>query len=301
MYNSRTRICMDIQSFYETGTGTWSYLLADPERRLAAIIDPVWVFDPVSGQTSEVALDPLLEAAKRRGYTVQWVLETHAHADHLSAAGRIRQLTGAQIACSRGICQVQRNFARVFNLTGVDVDGSQFDRLLAEGDRIQLGGLEIQVMETPGHTADSLTYRVGDAAFVGDTLFAPTYGTARCDFPGGDAGQLYDSVRRICALPPQTRLFLCHDYPKQGDEPVATVTVAQTRAENIHIHDGVARADFVAMRERRDSELGMPKLILPSLQVNILAGTLPPAEMNGVHYLKIPVNQQIQALIGEQQ
>jgi glyoxylase-like metal-dependent hydrolase (beta-lactamase superfamily II) len=290
---------MDIQSFYESGTGTWSHLLADPEHRAAAIIDPVWVYDPVSGQTSDAALEPLLQAAERSGYQVQWVLETHAHADHLTGAARIRRVSGARIACSRGICQVQENFARVFNMRGMAIDGSQFDRLLVEGDRLQLGGLEIEVMETPGHTSDSLTYRVGDAAFVGDTLFAPAYGTARCDFPGGDAGQLYDSIRRICSLPPDTRLFLCHDYPAEGQEPVAMVTVAQTRADNIHVHADVTREEFVAMRTQRDDGLGLPKLILPSLQVNILAGDLPPADPNGVHYLTTPVDRTIESLIRE--
>jgi glyoxylase-like metal-dependent hydrolase (beta-lactamase superfamily II) len=290
---------MDIQSFYESGTGTWSHLLADPELRAAAIIDPVWVFDPVSGQTSDAALKPLLQAAERSGYQVQWVLETHAHADHLTGAARIREATGARIACSRGICRVQGNFVRVFNMRGAATDGSQFDRLLVEGDRLHLGGLEIEVMETPGHTSDSLTYRVGDAAFVGDTLFAPAYGTARCDFPGGDAGQLYDSIRRICSLPPDTRIFLCHDYPAEGQEPVAMVTVAQTSADNIHVHAGVTREEFVAMRTRRDDGLGLPKLILPSLQVNILAGDLPPADPNGVHYLTTPVDRTIESLIRE--
>ena len=288
---------MDIQSFYESGTGTWSHLLADPEHLVAAIIDPVWVYDPVSGLTSDTALEPLLQAAERCGYQLQWVLETHAHADHLTGAAQIRERTGAGIACGRGICQVQENFARVFNMHGAATDGSQFDRLLAEGDRIRLGGLEIEVMETPGHTSDSVTYRVGDAAFVGDALFAPARGTARCDFPGGDAGQLYDSIRRICSLPQQTRLFLCHDYPDEGQEPVAMVTVAQTRADNIHVHAGVTREEFVAMRTQRDAGLGLPKLILPSLQVNILAGELPTADTNGVPYLRMPVNRTIESLI----
>jgi glyoxylase-like metal-dependent hydrolase (beta-lactamase superfamily II) len=289
---------MQIKSFHEPGSGTWTHLLADPARNAAAIIDPVWVFDPVSGLTNTEFVDEILQLADQAGLRVEWVLETHAHADHLTAAHHVKQETGAKVACSRGICGVQKNFAKVFNMR-MQTDGGQFDRLLDEGDIIVLGDLEIRVMDTPGHTGDSITYLVKDAAFVGDTLFAPSYGTARCDFPGGDAEKLYDSVKKIYALPENTRIFLCHDYPKTGEEPVHTVTVAQSLAENIHINAGTAREDFVNMRTRRDAQLGLPKLILPSLQVNILSGAAPAAEANGVVYLKTPFNRSIETLIGK--
>ena len=225
------------------------------------------------------------------------MLETHAHADHLTAADLVRRRTGARIACGRGICRVQETFAGVFNMTGVATDGSQFDRLLAEGDTLNVGSLEIRVIETPGHTADSVSYLVEDAVFVGDTLFAPAFGTARCDFPGGDAGRLYDSIARIHALPDETRIFLCHDYPKAGEEPVCTVTVAESRRDNVHVGAGKSRDSFVAMRRGRDAQLGLPKLILPSLQVNILAGAAPEPDSNGVTYLRTPFNRALAELV----
>jgi glyoxylase-like metal-dependent hydrolase (beta-lactamase superfamily II) len=225
------------------------------------------------------------------------VLETHAHADHLSAAERVKRQTGAKTACGRGICGVQKNFARVFNMEQTPTDGSQFDRLLVEGDGIQLGRLKIEVIETPGHTGDSVTYLAGDAAFIGDTLFAPAFGTARCDFPGGDAGQLYDSIKKLYQLPGETRLFLCHDYPKEGEKPVKEVTVKQSQQTNIHLNADTTRSEFVAMRTARDSQLGLPRLIFPSLQVNILAGATPAAESNGVTYLRTPFNRSIADLI----
>jgi glyoxylase-like metal-dependent hydrolase (beta-lactamase superfamily II) len=288
---------MDIQSFYEPDTGTWTHLLADPARGAAAIIDPVWVYNPVSGQADDGFIEGVLDVAAARRYRIEWVLETHAHADHLTAADRVRRRTGARIACGRGIRQVQQTFAPVFAMDGMATDGSQFDRLLVEGDVVELGDLRIEVLETPGHTADSVSYRVGDAVFVGDTLFAPGFGTARCDFPGGDAGQLYDSIARLHALPDATRLHLCHDYPKAGDEPVCAVTVAESRRNNVHVHDGTSREDFVAMRRGRDAQLGLPRLILPSLQVNILAGAVPAAETNGVSYLRTPFNRPLPELI----
>ena len=288
---------MHIHAFHEPGTGTWTYLLADTATGAAAIIDPVWVYDPVSGRTDRDFIDEVLAVAAREGWRVEWVLETHAHADHLSAAGLIREQTGAQIACGAGITAVQQNFAKVFNLPRRTLDGHQFDRLLREGDELTLGGLVIRVLETPGHTSDSITYLVGDAAFVGDTLFAPGAGTARCDFPGGDAGRLYDSVMKLHALPPDTRLFLCHDYPGEGENPVRDVTVAQSRAENVHVRDGRSREDFVQRREARDRTLSLPRLILPALQVNILGGRAPAAESNGVSYLKVPLNRTIEELI----
>lgn len=288
---------MEIQSFHEPDSGTWTHLLADPASRQAAIIDPVWVFDPVSGIANPAFIDNVLEAAEREGYRITWVLETHAHADHLTAADLIRRRTRAKIACGRGICGVQENFVRVFNMTGTPTDGSQFDRLLSDGDEIELGELNIRVMETPGHTADSVTYLVGNAAFIGDTLFAPAFGTARCDFPGGNAAQLYDSIRKLYELSRETQLFLCHDYPKTGKEPVRVMTVGESMENNIHLKADTARADFIAMRTKRDSQLGLPRLILPSLQVNILAGGLPDAESNGVAYLRTPFNTAIADLI----
>ena len=288
---------MHIESFYEPDTGTWTYLLGDPDQKVAAIIDPVWAYDPVSGQTDESFAQGILDRAREMGWRIDWVLETHAHADHLTAAGWIRGKTGARIACGKGICSVQENFVRVFNMNQVPTDGRQFDRLLQDGDTLTLGSLTIEVMETPGHTADSLTYRVGDAAFIGDTLFAPAFGSARCDFPGGNAGQLYDSVQRLYELPRDTRLFLCHDYPKQGQEPVRDVTVEESRSSNVHISGSTSRESFVEMREKRDKQLGLPRLILPSLQVNILGGDTPEADSNGVVYLRVPFNRSIAALI----
>jgi len=290
---------MDIQSFYEPDTGTWTHLLADPAHGAAAIIDPVWVYDPVSGRADAGFIEQVLHAADARGYRVEWVLETHAHADHLTAADVVRRRTGARIACGRGICQVQQTFVPVFAMDGVATDGSQFDRLLAEGDIVQLGALEIRVLDTPGHTADSVSYLVGDAVFVGDTLFAPGYGTARCDFPGGDAGRLYDSIARLHALPDGTRIHLCHDYPKAGEDPVCTVSVVESRRNNVHVNQGTRREDFVTMRRDRDAQLGLPRLILPSLQVNVLAGAVPEPDPNGVSYLRTPFNRPLPELIRE--
>jgi glyoxylase-like metal-dependent hydrolase (beta-lactamase superfamily II) len=288
---------MKIQSFYEPESGTWTHLIADSSDRKAAIIDPVWVFDPVTGSADAAFIDKVLAAAERAGYRIQWVLETHAHADHLTAADLVRQRTGAKVACSNGICGVQENFSRVFNMTDAATDGSQFDRLLVEGDVIELGQLEIRVMETPGHTGDSITYLAGDAAFIGDTLFAPSFGTARCDFPGGDPSQLYDSIRKLYKLPGETRLFLCHDYPNAGEQPVSVMTVEAARSQNIHLKTDTTRAEFVEMRTQRDGQLGLPRLILPSLQVNILGGVAPETDSNGVAYLRTPFNRSITDLI----
>jgi len=288
---------MEIKSFYEPGTGTWTHLLADSSEGKAAVIDPVWVFDPVSGFADSAFADKILDHARDSGYAIEWVLETHAHADHLTAAGLIRERTGAKIGCSAGIRSVQKNFTRVFNMTTTPPDGSQFDRLLSEGDVIRLGGLDIHVIQTPGHTADSITYRVGKAAFIGDTLFAPAAGTARCDFPGGNAGQLFDSIQKLYRLPDETRLYLCHDYPDNGEAPVRDVSVRESKQTNIHVSADTARDDFIALRTSRDAGLGLPRLILPSLQVNILAGVLPPADSNGVSYLRTPFNRSIEELI----
>lgn len=288
---------MDISSFYEPDSGTWTYLLADPIDRIAAVIDPVWVFDPVSGKSDTRFIRQVIDRARELEYRIDWVLETHAHADHLSAAGWIKKRTGARTACGRGICGVQENFARVFNMKDLPVDGSAFDRLLDAGDTIELGGLIIQVMETPGHTGDSVTYVVENSAFIGDTLFSPEFGTARCDFPGGDAGALYDSICALYKLPRDTRLYLCHDYPKAGEEPVRDVSVEESRRNNIHFSADTTKEEFIAMRTQRDSQLGLPRLILPSLQVNILGGEPPVADDNGVSYLRIPFNRSIADLI----
>lgn len=288
---------LSIDPFYEPRSGTWTYLLADEASGAAAIVDPVWVFDPVSGNASREAIDPVLATLRERGWTLQWVLETHAHADHLSAGALLREETGARIAIGVGIQKVQSTFARVFNTPDRPVDGSQFDRLLQEGDRVELGGLSIRVLETPGHTNDSITYVVEDAAFIGDTLFAPNYGSARCDFPGGDAALLFDSVQKLYALGDETRLFLCHDYPADGAEPRCVVTVAESRRDNVHINDGTRREDFVALRQQRDATLNLPQLIFPAIQVNVLAGAEPPAEDNGASYLKLPFNASLDTLL----
>lgn len=282
---------LDIKSFYEADSGTWTHLLADPDSKTAAIIDPVWVYDPVSGMADTTFIDDVLAAAEHAQCRVEWVLETHAHADHLTAADYLRRKTGAKIACSRGICDVQKTFAKAFDLGAAATDGSQFDQLLQEGDVLSLGEREIRVIETPGHTGDGISYLVGSAVFVGDTLFAPGYGTARCDFPGGDAGRLFDSIARLHSLPDETRIYLCHDYPEEGVEPVSNVTVGESRRQNVHVRDGTRREDFVAMRGERDAQLGMPRLIIPSLQVNILAGAAPPPGSNDVSYLRIPFNR----------
>ncbi|MEJ8568704.1 MBL fold metallo-hydrolase [Elongatibacter sediminis] len=288
---------MDILPFYEPQTGTWSYLLVDPGEHAAALVDPVLEFDPVSGLTDTSFVDAILNAADERGARIQWVLETHAHADHLTAADYVRRKHGARVVIGRGIRAVQRTFQRVFDFTDLSTDGRQFDRLVDEGDVIRLGSQEIAVMETPGHTSDSVTYRVADAAFVGDTLFAPNYGTARCDFPGGDAGTLYDSIVRLHALPDDTRLFLCHDYPGEGHQPQCRVTVAESRRSNIHISADTHRDDYVAMRNERDAGLDLPRLILPSVQVNIRAGAPPPPGPNGTAYLRTPFNRSLAELV----
>ena len=221
----------------------------------------------------------------------------HQQRHFLTAADQVRQHNGAKIACGKGICSVQETFSRIFNLADLHTDGSQFDRLLSGGDCIQLGELEIQVIDTPGHTGDSVSYRVGDAVFIGDTLFAPAFGTARCDFPGGDAEQLYESIRKLYELPRETRLFLCHDYPKEGAQPIRFVTVEECMRDNIHIKADTVKSDYVAMREERDAQLGLPRLILPALQINVLAGASPSVESNGAAYLKIPFNQSLEKLI----
>ncbi len=290
---------MLIKPQYEPETGSWTYLLADPESGQAALIDPVWGYDPVSGRTDASAVDRLIEEARQQGLTIAWVLETHAHADHLTAAHNVRQLTGARVAIGRGIGAVQQTVRQMFGLPDEAGDEQVFDRLLAEGDTLALGGLTLQVLETPGHTPDSITYLVGDAAFIGDTLFAPSHGTARCDFPGGNAGELYDSITRLHALPDDTRLFLCHDYPEKGNEPQCDVTVRDSRQHNIHLRAAADRDSYIALRQQRDAKLGLPRLIMPALQVNIRAGRAPQPRDNGRHYLLQPFNHSMAELTGK--
>jgi len=281
----------EVQSLYHPPTHTWTHLAWDRESRCAAVVDPVLDYDAASGRTSTASVAAVADVIESESLELQWILETHAHADHLSAAAWLKSRYRCPVAIGARIRNIQARFRQVFNLgDSFHVDGRQFDRLLEDGDRIPLGKLEIEVLHTPGHTDDSVTYILGDAVFIGDTLFAPDYGTARCDFPGGDARHLFRSIRRILGLGDEARLFLCHDYPPEDRPPCPSVTVAEQRASNVHVHDGITEDDFVAMRERRDRELEMPALILPSIQINIRAGSLPRPEPNGVAYLKIPLN-----------
>ncbi|MCC7394664.1 MAG: MBL fold metallo-hydrolase [Sphingomonadaceae bacterium] len=279
-----------IEAFFDESTNTISYLVADPATRVAAVLDPVLDFDLPSGEVDTGSADRILAMAEDKGWHIAMVLETHAHADHLSAAPYIKAKTRAWIGIGEHIRDVQKIFRPVFAFDDLKTDGSDFDRLFADGERFALGALEIEAMHTPGHTPADLTYRIGNAAFVGDTLFMPDYGTARADFPGGNARQLYKSIRRLLSLPDDTRLFLCHDYKAPGrDEYRWETTVGEERRTSIHVHDGVSEDDFVAMREARDATLAVPKLLLPSIQVNIRAGRFPNAEKNGVRFLRIPV------------
>lgn len=279
-----------IQAFFDEATFTVTYLVSDPGSGEAAVIDPVLDYDHRSGRISTALADRVLQAIAEQGLALRWILETHAHADHLSAAPYLKARTGAPVAIGEHIREVQAIFAPVFHALDVAGDGREFDRLLRDGEVLALGALQIQVMHTPGHTPACVSYRVGDAVFVGDTLFMPDYGTARADFPGGSARQLYRSIRRLLALPPETRLFLCHDYLAPGREAYAwETTVAAQRARNVHVHEGVDEDAFVALREKRDATLAAPALLLPSVQVNMRAGRLPPAEADGVSYLRIPV------------
>ena len=281
----------EVRPFLHQPTGTWSYVVADPATRRAAVIDPVLDFDMKSGRCWTEFADTIIAFIRQRGLTVDWILETHAHADHLSSAPYLQAEVGGKIAIGQGIRQVQRTFRDVFNL-GPDfaVDGSQFDRLLADDEEFQIGSLAARAIPTPGHTSDSLSYLVGDAVFTGDSIFMPDGGTARCDFPGGDAKRLYASIQRLYALPPQTRVFVCHDYGPGGREVACETTIAAERAGNIHLRDGTTEAEFVALRTRRDAGLDVPNLLYPSVQVNIRAGRLPNEESNGRRYLKLPLS-----------
>lgn len=280
-----------VHGFFDTATNTVTYVLHDPAGKAAAIIDPVLDFTPRNARISTASADAVLDYVHAQGLDLQCVLETHAHADHLSAAHHIREKTGAPVVIGAHITDVQTIFADMFEADDVVCDGSVFDRLVTDGDELPLGNLSIKVLHTPGHTPACVTYIIGDAAFVGDTVFMPDYGTARADFPGGDAQTLYRSIRKILDLPADTRLFTGHDYPPEArPTPAWEASVADHRAANIHIHDGIDEAAFVAMREARDKTLAAPLLILPSLQVNIRAGNLPPATPEGHVYLRLPVN-----------
>jgi glyoxylase-like metal-dependent hydrolase (beta-lactamase superfamily II) len=279
-----------IRAFFDEPTNTVSYIVADPATREAVVIDPVLDYDPNSGAVDTRSVEAILRATKDHGYSVVWTLETHAHADHLSGSPYIKAKTGAKIGIGEHIKDVQQIFRPVFNATELKTDGSDFDHLFADGERFRIGELAAEVLYTPGHTPADITYRIGDAAFVGDTLFMPDFGTARADFPGGDAHRLYRSIRRLLTLPAETRLFMCHDYKAPGRDNYAwETTVREEREKNVHVREGVAENDFVAARTARDATLAAPRLLLPSIQVNIRAGHFPPAAANGVHYLMIPV------------
>lgn len=279
-----------VHAQFDEATHTVSYVVWDPATQRAAIIDPVLDYDHRTGRVSHRSADDLLGFAAGQGLSVDWVLETHAHADHLSAAPYLKERTGAPIGIGARITEVQRTFAPVFGLEDVSGDGREFDRLLRDGDTIALGGLQVEVMHTPGHTPACVSYRIGEAVFVGDTLFMPDYGTARADFPGGDARTLYRSIHRLLALPDATRLYLCHDYKAPGRDHFAwETTVGEEKTRNIHVGGGVDEASFVAMREARDATLAAPVLLLPSLQVNIRAGRLPDPDRDGRRFLRIPL------------
>jgi glyoxylase-like metal-dependent hydrolase (beta-lactamase superfamily II) len=286
---------MQVEGFFDPATSTVSYIILDTASRHCAVLDSVLDYDPTSGRTSTHSADQLIARVRALGATVQWILETHVHADHLSAAPYLQQALGGRIGIGASIKAVQKVFGSLFN-TGAECacDGSQFDHLFTDNEVFAIGALRVQAWHTPGHTPACMTYVVSDddttAAFVGDTLFMPDYGTARCDFPGGDARALYRSVNRVLGLPAQTRLYLCHDYQPGGREVAFVSTVADERAHNIHVRDGISEDAFVALRQARDTTLSMPVLMLPSVQVNMRAGHLPKPETNGTRYIKIPIN-----------
>lgn len=281
-----------VKDFFDEPTFTASYVVSDPRTKRTAIIDSVWNFDQASGRTSFESADEIIDHVRSEGLSVDWILETHAHADHLSAAPYLQEKLGGKLAIGTEIVAVQGVFGKIFNEgTEFARDGSQFDRLLADGDTLMIGGIPLIALHVPGHTPADMAYVAGDALFAGDTMFMPDYGSARADFPGGDARKLYRSVRRLMELPDETRVFLCHDYKAPNREEYRwETTILAERTGNVHLHEGVSEEDFVRMRTERDATLPMPKLILPSIQVNIRAGRLPEPEENGVHYLKLPVN-----------
>ncbi len=281
-----------IEAFFDPATFTYSYVVADPESGRCALIDSVLDYDAASGRTSTASADRIIAYVRAQGLEVEWILETHVHADHLSAAPYLKQALGGKLAIGDRITTVQSTFGKLFN-AGSDFasDGRQFDHLFQDDETFAIGQLQARALHTPGHTPACMTYLIADAAFVGDTLFMPDYGTARCDFPGGDARTLYRSIHRLLSLPDATRLFMCHDYKAEGrDEFLYLTSVGEQRQRNIHIHEGISEEEFVQMRTERDATLSMPTLILPSVQINMRAGELPPAEDNGTRYLKIPLN-----------
>jgi len=286
-----------IRAFFNEPTNTVSYLVWDRETGAGVVIDPVLDFDLPSGEADTRSAEEILAAAAEESVTIEWVLETHAHADHLSAAPMIKARTGATIGIGEHIRDVQKIFRPIFADETVNTDGSDFDRLFAEGDRFAIGELEVSVLHVPGHTPADVAYKIGDHVWVGDTLFMPDFGTARADFPGGDARQLFRSIRRLLTLPDETKLYLCHDYKAPGrDDYRWETTVAEQRRSSVHVHDGMSEDKFVSMRENRDAGLAVPRLLLPSIQVNIRAGRFPEAEDNGVHYLRIPIKPKKRAV-----
>ena len=281
----------NVTAFHDQATFTITYVVSDPATGRAAIVDPVLDYDAASGRTSTASADEVIAFVRDNDLGVDWILETHVHADHLSGAPYLRDQLGGKTAIGASVTTVQETFKGVFNIKDLATDGSQFDHLFTDGEIFKVGEIEARVIATPGHTPACITYVIGDSAYVGDTLFMPDFGSARTDFPGGSAPQLYDSIRKILSLPDDTRLFMCHDYKAPGrDEYAWETSVAEQRAANIHISDKVSKDEFVEMRESRDSQLGMPKLILPSLQVNLRAGHLPDPEDNDIRYLKIPLD-----------
>ena len=281
-----------VTGFHDPATGTVTYVVADRDSARAAVIDPVWDFEPKSGRLSTGSVDRIAAFIEAERLSLQWILETHVHADHLTGAQLLKQRFGAPIAIGRQVTAVQRSFAQLYNLEGeVAADGSQFDRLLEDGERFQIGSLEAEVLHTPGHTPACISYHIGDGLFVGDTLFMPDCGTARCDFPGGDARQLYRSIQRMMGLPGQTRVFVGHDYGSDGRAVAFEASLARHMAENVHVGAGRSEEDFARLREARDRTLDAPILILPAMQVNIRAGRLPTPEGNGTVYLKLPLNR----------
>ena len=283
-----------IHAFFDEPSNTVSYLVACPETREAAVIDPVLDYDHKSGKASANSADLLLKKAGDENYRITWVLETHVHADHLSGAPYIRLKTNAKVGIGERVREVQKIFRPIFNAVDVSGDGSEFDHLFKDGESLQIGHLTVEVIATPGHTPACVSYKIDDAIFVGDTIFMPDYGTARADFPGGSAETLFRSARKLLSFPPQTRLFMCHDYKAPGRSHYAwETTVAEERMNNPHVHDGMQEENFIALREARDAKLPAPELLIPSIQVNMRAGNLPPADSNGVRYLKVPVKLDI--------
>ena len=281
----------DVRAFFDPATWTLTYIVKDPSSSSCAIVDSVLDYEAASGRTKTKSADQVIAMVESENLTVEWILETHVHADHLSAAPYLHNKLGGKIGIGAHITDVQNIFGNLFNSEPeFRRDGSQFDHLFTDGDTFAIGGLTATAMHTPGHTPACMTYHIGDALFVGDTMFMPDFGTARCDFPGGDARVLYQSIQRLLALPPETRMFMCHDYMPNGREMQYETTVGEQKASNLHVHDGVSEDEFVAMRSAKDKTLSMPTLILPSVQVNMRAGELPPAEDNGVRYLKIPLD-----------